>query len=398
MRRRLAATVVATALAVCVAPTARIDARQAATRDLPPLMPAGTALIAGVVVADAVGAQPIRRALVTLAGTGGTTKTVTDDAGRFAFDRLAAGRYTITVDKPAFVRTYYGSPRVGRGPAMPIPVGDGQRLTSLRIPLMRGAVVEGTLRDSDGVPLSSGQVRVLQPVFENGERRFVDPPGPTQLATTDDRGVFRLYGLTPGEYTVSAAAGGAGVAHVITPRELEELNRATRPGGAASHPERPAVVEPTYSRAATMFPSSTSAATAQTFVLRAGEEMTGVDVTSVLVPVARVRGMVVGPAGLPDTSGLIGLASLSAGSLLYSPGFLRPDAQGMFTSPGLPAGQYLFFGRAPGPNGEADPFLLSMSWDRQGPKVLIGTTNFHFTKSKAIMWQPGIYITQPDSQ
>ena len=46
--------------------------------------------------------------------------------------------------------------------------------------------------------------------------------------------------------------------------------------------------------------------------------------------------------------------------------------------------------------GEADPFLVSLEWDRYGPKVLVGATNFHFTSSKAIMWRAGIYITQRD--
>lgn len=48
--------------------------------------------------------------------------------------------------------------------------------------------------------------------------------------------------------------------------------------------------------------------------------------------------------------------------------------------------------------GESDPFLVALSWSRNGPQILIGKTNFTYTQSEAVMWQPGIYITHPDNR
>ena len=126
-------------------------------------------------------ARPLRRVLVTLSGsavTGGVQVT-TDDSGRFAFPELAAGRYTITAEKPAYVKTYYGSKRAGRGPATPIALAEGQRLIDLTIPLLRGAVIEGTVFDENDVPMADAQISVYQPVLVGGERKLLNPAGLT---------------------------------------------------------------------------------------------------------------------------------------------------------------------------------------------------------------------------
>src|SRR6185295_14643589 len=59
--------------------------------------PVGRAVIAGVVITGEPQREPVRRAIVTLTGAElplGRT-VVSDDAGRFAFASLPAGRYTL---------------------------------------------------------------------------------------------------------------------------------------------------------------------------------------------------------------------------------------------------------------------------------------------------------------
>jgi hypothetical protein len=338
-------------------------APQSGTRDLAPLSPTGSGAIGGVVTSDASDRPPVRRALVTLSGGGASGRTVTDDAGRFVFDRLPAGRYTVTVAKAAFVTTYYGSPRVGRGPGTPIPLADGQRVTTLAVTLARGAAIEGALRDGTGTALSSGQVRAQQVVVVNGERTFVDVPGILPWATTDDRGVYRIYGLPPGEYVVSATGGGAGVAHVITQEELDDANRLARsPGAAESRPVRTAPPQQEFARITTFHPGATVPAQAQAIVLRAGEERTGVDIVSQLARVSRISGVVLGEHGRPERAGLIGIVNLTTGSLYFSPGGVRADAEGRFATMPMPAGRYQFFGRVRAsetPGGSARDAWLS---------------------------------------
>src|SRR5690349_10136629 len=64
----------------------------------------GTASISGTVVGEATG-NPVRRARVMLTGAElrGGRSVVTDDQGRFTFQALPAGRFTMTASKPGFV-------------------------------------------------------------------------------------------------------------------------------------------------------------------------------------------------------------------------------------------------------------------------------------------------------
>ncbi len=337
-------------------------APQSSTRDLPPMTATGNGAIGGVVRSDAPDAPPARRALVTVTGGGARARTVTDDTGHFVVDQLPAGRYTITVEKAAFVTTYYGSPRVGRGPGTPIPLADGQRVTSLAVTLVRGAVIEGTLRDDAGTPLSSGQVRVRQAVFVNGQRTLVDVPGIVPWATTDDRGVYRIYGLPPGDYVVSATGGGAGVAHVVTVEEFDEANRLARSRDMAARATAASRPPLEFARVTTFHPGATAADQAQIVTLRAGEVRTGIDVVSQLARVSRISGIVLGEGGRSERAGLIGIVNLTTGSLYSSPGAVRADAEGRFATPPMPAGRYQFFGRLtpPGvPNGSSRDWWLS---------------------------------------
>ena len=93
MRRILALLICASATVYAQAPVRDAGPASAAPRA------AGGAGISGVVKDQAD--QPIRRALVTIAGDGLTRSLVTDDEGRFAFTNLPAGRFTIQAAKPA---------------------------------------------------------------------------------------------------------------------------------------------------------------------------------------------------------------------------------------------------------------------------------------------------------
>lgn len=96
-------------LAAMVVTTAGVVARQAPPRDagLTPTM--GTASISGVVVDDQDKPQPVRRVIVTLSGDGlrPSRGAITDDEGRFAIGSLPAGRFNLTVTRPAFVTSMY---------------------------------------------------------------------------------------------------------------------------------------------------------------------------------------------------------------------------------------------------------------------------------------------------
>src|SRR4051794_27863635 len=100
--KRVAPTWMLVSLLLVTAPIHAV----AQTRDVRPAT--GTAVITGLVVSDDGDAKPVRKARVTCVGPDvpGRT-TITDDAGRFVFAALTAGRYTITASKPAWITTSY---------------------------------------------------------------------------------------------------------------------------------------------------------------------------------------------------------------------------------------------------------------------------------------------------
>ena len=238
MHIRIAAVV--SALVVCASVPA--EARQGAARDTPlRSTPAGSASISGVVILEGASpARPIRRAIVTLTGTGIATsrQIATDDEGRFAFGGLAAGRFSLTAEKPAYVKTYYGSTRPGRPPGTSIAVAEGQQVRDVMIPIVKGASLSGRMLEESGAPVVAGQVTVELVTYVNGQRKLVRPYAGAYQVVTDDRGVYRAYGLPPGEYIVRATGGGAffGTLRLTTSAEMDTAMREIAAGGSNTAP------------------------------------------------------------------------------------------------------------------------------------------------------------------
>src|SRR5687767_8884250 len=118
-----------------------------AQRDASPRnVPVGKAVLSGRTLTTDEPPRPLRRVLVTLSGAEirGDRQVMSDDLGRFAFEGLVAGRYTLTAEKPAYVTMHHGSPRPGYGPAAPVAITDGQT-AHVVIPVPRGAVIAGVI-------------------------------------------------------------------------------------------------------------------------------------------------------------------------------------------------------------------------------------------------------------
>ena len=125
---------------------------------------------------------------------------VTDDAGRFVFASLAAGNYSLVATKPGYVSATYGAKRPGRGTGVPIAVLEGQRVTDISLKMLHGGVITGTVRSVTGQPVPNLGVQVYQVDSFGGARHLsMAAPGNT---VTDDRGIYRAFGLAPGDYVV----------------------------------------------------------------------------------------------------------------------------------------------------------------------------------------------------
>ena len=235
--------------------------------------PKGTAVIRGQVLAGGTG-TPVRRAQVrvsSMEGRGGGV-TSTDNNGAFEIKELAAGRYTVTVMKGGFAQAQFGQRRPG-DPGTPIDLSEGQTADKVNFVLSRGGVIAGTIVDDGGEPVAGAQVAAVRFQYMSGTRRLMPAPSEGSTDRTDDRGGFRLFGLPPGDYFVSANYRG---------------NTFMGPGMTSTETESFA---PTY------FPGTPNVAEATRITLKGGQEMGGANFALIVARMARVRGRVVNSRG-----------------------------------------------------------------------------------------------------
>jgi hypothetical protein len=196
-----------------------------------------------------------------------------------------------------------------------VEVGEGQRVIDADITMWRYASITGRVVDDLGEPIAGVQVHAVRRVVAAG--RSVLSANAPKRALTDDRGVYRLSGLSPDDYAVAVPARlstfpveavrdaltsgvSLGVAEtaplgdarhlqigdlVITTMSGAPIPPAVRPG------QRLAVFQTTF------YPRAVAADQAAVISLASGEERSGVDIPLIVATTYRVAGRVVGPDG-----------------------------------------------------------------------------------------------------
>jgi len=131
-------------------------------------------------------------------------RAVTDEKGLYRFTNVAAGRFRVAPLAEAFVTTSDGAIRGGPG-GIAVTVSDGQTVSNIDFTLARGGVITGRVTDSDGRPIIAERINMTM-TDANGQPQPFN--GGNRLGyETDDRGVYRVYGLPAGHYLVSAGGG-----------------------------------------------------------------------------------------------------------------------------------------------------------------------------------------------
>lgn len=154
-------------------------------------------------------------AMRTMAGVFGqksTVKATTDEEGRYQFSNIAAGRYSINPFAPIFVIP--SEPGAGWPPGKIVNIADGETIEKMDFALTRGGVITGRITDAQGRPVV-GQIVTLTPAEDaNKKPQSADPFMGTALGNpmykTDDRGIYRIYGLSAGSYLVSVSPSNTG--------------------------------------------------------------------------------------------------------------------------------------------------------------------------------------------
>jgi hypothetical protein len=143
----------------------------------------------------------------------------TDLDGRFTVNNVKPGKYVVVAWLPGYLSPLaslatktdkFGGPADGfsRGLEQLVPtvIVESNQTSSVDIELERGAEISGTIDYDDGGPVVGAEVQLLQQI-QHEQWRLV--PLSNSLVTfkngnTDDRGNFRLVGVPPGQYIVSA--------------------------------------------------------------------------------------------------------------------------------------------------------------------------------------------------
>ena len=313
---------------------------------------AASGRLSGRVVAADTG-RPIKRARVFInAAEAGGRGALTDDAGAFDFTGLPAGRYTVNASKTGYIQLSYGQRRPLQA-GTPIQLLDGQQLKGIDFALPRGGVISGRVSDESGDVMPGVQVQVMRYQYQQGDRRLV-PAGQGQ---TDDRGVYRVWGLNPGEYYVSATARNDGIGRGgVDPAQIQQIVQdavaaAGRGGGAArggrggnvvafggpdgaESPEQ-LMYAPTY------YPGVDSPAEARSVMVGVSAEVTDVDFGLHLVRTSRVSGRVQNPDGSAPVQGNVQLSPHGGARGNFGQNFGgRIGADGTFSIGNVPPGSY----------------------------------------------------------
>lgn len=222
---------------------------------------AGSGSISGRVV-DASSGAPLHRARVEIHVEGRTDirgLAPSDSDGRFLLRALPAGKYRIEVSRRGYGTMAYGARRpFGEGRV--IALAAGEHITDLTIGLPRLGVISGTVTGADGEPLAQAWVQALRRQFARGKLGWAQWAG----AQTDDKGRFRLSGVVPGRYLVSAS------------KQFETIPQ-PNPGDPAAEQNNRLAYATTYA------PGTPLRHEAREIALGPGQTLEGVDIAMLLI-------------------------------------------------------------------------------------------------------------------
>jgi len=254
---------------------------------------------------------------IRIAGDGSLARTVyktrADADGRYQFTGLPSGRFQVKVSARAFISAENDLDReLGRT----ITLDDGETREKVDFALVRGGVITGRIFDAEGRSPIAHPVHLFR-VEPDGGLTNVDGNDGYDFIRTDDRGIYRAYGLRPGNYVISAG----------------DSNYFDRLSGIRK-----------YQR--TFHPDARTEKQARVIKLNAGEEKTDIDVKlSTGGKSYEATGRVVDG----ETGKLVANASISCSKVIQDQNnqeagdgaYDQTDAAGKFRMAGLTPGRYI---------------------------------------------------------
>ena len=277
-------------------------------------------------VVDAATGEPVKKASITLNPPANTKQTAlaagmtipqifgttTDASGRFAMKDVDPGAYRLQVARSGYVAGEYGA----RGPAKSgtvLTLSPGQQAKDLTVKLTPHGVIAGRVLDEDGDPMASMTVQLLKPGYSGGKKQLTT----AGTGSTNDLGEYRIFGLAPGKYYVTAGSAISASASV----------------------DRSAVARAEEDHVATYYPGVTDAASAAPVDVAAGVATHGIDIAVAKRRTVHLRGKVNAPSKVQ----MVYLSPRGMGGAL-SLRLVLVDANGGFEIHGLAPGSYAITG------------------------------------------------------
>ena len=272
--------------------------------------PPATGSIKGRVVSD--DGRPVVNATLmaqAINGASAVRPAQVDSEGKFSFDDLPSAAYVVFAVAPGYIDEAMSTGDPNDWPRHLIG-------SQLKIRMIKGGVITGKVTNSKGDPIVGVPVHAVG--LNNPSSSPTDFLG-AGGAESDDRGVYRIYGLKPGPYVVNA--GGPGQFGLATSNGFD-------------------LDVPTY------YPSATRD-TAIPVVVRSGDETTGIDIKYFGTEGHRISGFLLGTinAGASAAGGAIAIILSPAGvqSVLSMALASTTDQRRAFGFNGVADGEYDLF-------------------------------------------------------
>lgn len=242
-------------------------------------------------------------------------RAMTDQDGNYRIVNIPPGNYEVTPSAPAFVPSDLKEIRTKT-----VLVGEDENIENINFALVRGGVITGKVTDADGRAVIQHQVNIFRAdVPDQRQGQQLRQAFPNAGGQTDDRGIYRVFGLIPGRYKVAVG------------RSDELLNQSF--GG----PQRS-----TYQQV--FHPDVTDQAKATVIEVGEGTEANNVDVTlGRALQTFSVSGRVVDDKGAPVPNIRLGLQRSSGQRAEFVNSYPSTNNQGDFVVEGLIPSKYGIF-------------------------------------------------------
>jgi len=234
--------------------------------------PQDQCLVEGSVI-NSVSREPLKKAHIVLrrfdnnsSGDVPTYGAITESSGHFSIPEIEPGRYSIFVTRTGFTLAKQSGPKKNATPSV-LTLNAGQVMKDISFTMAPQAVISGRVVDEDNEPVSYAGVSCMRYQYTSGNKTLRS----SGSASTNDKGEFRLFGLSAGKCYISA---------MLRPNDFgggHEIRKET--GNEQSY-------------VTTYYPSGVSPAAAIAVNVTAGAEVSGIDIRLLRAKSVHISGTV----------------------------------------------------------------------------------------------------------